>query len=131
MSDRAIREHLATVAQSVGVRCSGYMRDQVNPPEAMVDYEVGGHATFGAGGAYDKTWHVMVFDRRAAAEDAQKRFDVLRDPLDSASLWRAIEDHDYGTDAHYATVTNASQVQAVKVGTGDYLMVDFTIEVMT
>lgn len=131
MSVATFRAELAQVLGDIDdVRCNpnGYMSDQVNPPEALIDYEVNGAITFNRG-AVEHLFHVMLFHGRTSERAAQKFYDRHRDPQDASSLWRAIEDHDY-THAHYARVTNASQVQAIQVGSTQYLMVDFTVEVV-
>lgn len=119
----------AAIKDTAGVRCNskGYLLEGVNPPEAMIDYEVNDRIAFGSA-SVDFGFVVILFAGRTSTDAAQKFFDLHRDPQNTASVWRAIEDADYSTTGHYARVTACSRIQPVKVGDGDYLAVEFTVE---
>ncbi len=123
------RAVMAQAIKDIGIRCNsnGFLKDAVNPPEAMIDYEVNDRIAFG-NTAVDFGFTVILFCGRTATDAAQKFYDTHRDPQNAESLWRAIEDADYSAVGHYARVTAASRIQSVKVGTEDYLAVEFTVE---
>ena len=130
MSILEFRDTLAVALNNIDdVRCGpyGYLQGNISAPQAVLDYEVTGPIVF-AHGAYGYTLHVYLYHKRASERSAQEFFDRHRDPHDDTSLWRIIEDTDYGTSADYARCTNASAIQAVDYAGSDLLMVDFTVE---
>lgn len=133
MSAADVRAAIAAALDGMsGLRCNadGLMRDKVEPPEAMVDWEVPNyHGTFGPSGMRELQFSVMIFDQRTEARSTQKRFDTWRDP-DSTSGVRYVLENDAGIAAvcDYLTVRSAGPAQAVTIGQVDYLMIEFTCE---
>lgn len=130
MSVADARAALAAAVDSIdGLRCpDGYIRNSVNPPEAMVDYTVRYDMTF-ARGADGHEFKIKVFDKMTDERSAQKRFDRLRDGNDTASIKYAVDN--YATVAYdYARVTEASDITVATVAGVDYLMVEWTVEVV-
>lgn len=133
MSLEAIQDAMALAIDSVeGLRCveGGYMRDQVNPPEAFIDFEIPEYdATFGAE-KHDVVFTVMVFDQRSSERTAQKRLRDWRDPTSEQSLKTAIEGNE-GLNAvcDFARVRSAGRPTIVTVGQVDYLMIELRVEV--
>lgn len=126
-------EALATCLNNVeGLRCNpdGLLRDQVNPPEAMIDFEVDYDLTF-ARGADVYRFFVMVFDQRKSERAAQLRLRGWRDGSSTSSLKYVIE-NDTGVAAQcdYTRVVTASRPTVVTVGTVDYLMIELSLEVV-
>lgn len=131
MSIADARAALAAALDSIDdLRCpDGYMRDQINPPEAMVDYEVTYHLTFGPDAPSEYLFTVKLFLGRTAERSAQKLLDQLKDGSDTQSVKYVVEN--YTTTAwDYARVRSAGLIQVATVGTTDYLMVEFPIEVV-
>lgn len=126
-------EALAACLNSVdGLRCNsdGLLRDQVNPPEAMIDFEVDYDLTF-ARGADTYSFFVMVFDQRKSERASQLRLRAWRDGTSDDALKYVIE-NDAGVAAacDYTRVVSAGRPTVVTIGTVDYLMIELQLEVV-
>lgn len=133
MSVESFRVALAAALDGMpNLRCpSAYMTDQVNPPQAMIDHEVNYDLTF-ARGADVHTFHVMVFDLRTSERATQIRFDTLMDgSLTTTSIKFVVENNaGVAAECDYARVLSATRPQVATIGVVDYLLVDFTLEVV-
>lgn len=130
MTVAAARTALAAAVDTIsGLRCpDGYIRGKVNPPEAMIDYEVNYDLTF-ARGADSYLFKIKVFDELTSERAAQARLDTWRDGNDTASIKYVIEN--YSTGAYdYARVVSATDITVATVAGVDYLMVSFDVEVV-
>lgn len=136
MGVTAVRDAIAAAVDGLSgtgatLRCNedGFMRDQVNPPEAMVSYELGDRITFD--GPHEWTFHVMVFERRASERAAQVRFDEWGDPSHASSIVSAVEDDaTVASSCQYARFRSTSEATAILIGEVECLMVDYTFEVV-
>lgn len=132
MTIATVRAALADAVDSItGIRCSAYMPDNVNPPQAVVwdtgiDYDI----VMGRG-ADEFQFLVRVYVSRTAEMASQKLLDTLREPSGSSSLKTVVEaDSGLAAVVDYARVRSASPIELVTVGGVDYLTVEFTIEVV-
>ena len=128
----AVRQALSDAVDSIsGLRCAPYMPDQINPPQAViwdtgVDYDL----VMGRGG---DVWNftVNVYVNRTAERAAQVLLDTLREPTGATSLKTVVEaDAGLAAVVDYARVRSATPVQVVQVGTVDYLLTEFLVEVV-
>ncbi len=114
-----------------GLNAQPYLRDQVNVPEAQVDFGINPYdMTFG--GAKDVYQFVVhVFSNRTMTTDSQILLDALRDPQSATSIKNVLE-ADAGLLAlvDYCQVQSVSPPATVEVGKVEYLLVTFTIEVV-
>lgn len=129
MSLETYREALAAAVGSIeGLRCTPYLTDQVNPPQAMIDLEVNYDLTF-ARGADVLNVFVMVFDQRKSERSAQKRIDEWRDGGSTTSIKYVVEnDTGLAAECDYTRVVSAGRPTVVTVGAVDYLMIEFQME---
>lgn len=130
MSITDAREALAAAFDSIdGLRCGdGMIRDQVNPPEVMLDYEVNPHLVF-RGATAEYTFTAKTFLNRTAERSSQALADRLKDPADSAGITAVVEG--WETDAyHYAAVRRLGPMGLASVGGVEYLMFETEIEVV-
>ena len=130
MSIADARDALAAAFDSIdGVRCGdGMIRDQVNPPEVMLDYELDPHLVF-ARGAAEITFTAKTFLNRTAERSSQAIADRLKDPTDADGITVVIEGWD--TDAYqYAAVRRLGALGLATVGGVEYLMFETEIEVV-
>lgn len=132
MSIAAVREAFAAALDGIdGLRASAYLTDQINPPQAMVDFEIPEYdLTFNRGAdQYDFT--VWIFDQRTSERGSQLRMDAWRDPSDADSLKQVIE-ADAGILAvcDYARVRSVSSPRDMQVGNVHYLVIEFRVEVV-
>lgn len=133
MTIATIRDALSdAVATVTGIsRATPYITDQVSPPHAVVmlqevDYDL----VFGRNGdTYN--FSVAVYADRASEKQAQILFDTLRDPSGATSLKTVVEANAaLAAVVDYARVRTASPIQAANVAGTDYLVVEFTVEVV-
>lgn len=130
MSIADARDALAAAFDSIdGVRCGdGMIRDQVNPPEVMLDYELDPHLVF-ARGAAEVTFTAKLFLNRTAERHSQALADRLKDPTDPDGITVVIEG--WETDAYqYAAVRRLGALGLAIVGGVEYLMFEIEIEVV-
>lgn len=119
------------VTDTTELRCSPYLKDQANVPEAMLDLEGPEQITMSADGAQSYTAVLLYIDARTSERAAQQRVDELRDPFHERSLKRAIDDGptlDALTGFSYASVGAPGPLTPVTIGTVDYLACEFPIE---
>ena len=130
MSIADAREALAAAFDSIpDLRCGdGMIRDQVNPPEVMLDYELDPHLVFGSATA-EYTFTAKTFLNRTAERSSQALADRLKDPTDTAGIVAVIEG--WSTTAyHYAAVRKLGAMGLASVGGVEYLMFETEIEVV-
>lgn len=140
MSIATIRSAIATAVDAItGVRSTAYVPDQITGDahavvgRGVVDYDL----TFDDEGAYRSggviKFPVTVFRARAAEKQAQIFLDSLCEPVGTGSLKVAIEDNVALATAAgrgYAHVKSVSEITAVDVGGGQFLAVEFDVEVV-
>lgn len=126
-----LKNGLATnLATITGLRTSGTIPEQVNPPIAIivfnnVDYDT----TFGRGmDMYSFTVTVIV--SRADARNAQNLLDVYCAPTGSSSIKTAIElDRSLGSKANDLRVTGLSNYGNLTIGETNYFAAEFAVTV--
>lgn len=129
MTVAAFRAELVEVINGVeGLSCSEFLKDGVNPPDVLVDYELGPAVSF-AHGAYQYTFHAGIVYGRHDPTSAQLEADRHKDPQDTTGLFRVLCDRAW-TSADYVLPTGATGLQQVTISGTDYLLVDFTLEVV-
>jgi hypothetical protein len=129
MSIADFREELADKINTIdGISCGPYLTDSFAPPTCQIDYEVG-EAIALQHGAYELTFHVALIYGRSDEKSAQQFFDLHRDPQNTTGLFRVLTDASW-TNADYVRATGAGGIQGFGHGGAEYLMVDFTLEVV-
>lgn len=126
-----LKNGLATnLATITGLRTSGTIPEQVNPPIAIivfnnVDYDT----TFGRGmDMYSFTVTVIV--SRADARNAQNLLDVYCAPTGTSSIKTAIElDRSLGSKANDLRVTGLSNYGNLTIGETNYFAAEFAVTV--
>lgn len=130
----AVREAMAEDISAIpGLRVDPYLRDQANPPCAMLDVEGPTQVTFSTAGAVTYTFTLLYIDQRVSEVHAQKRCDELRDPFHARSLKRALEDGTHLaalTGVDYSLSTTPGLLIPVTIGATPYLACEFPIEVV-
>lgn len=117
-------------ASGFGLRATPYIVEQISPPQAMFDFSIDPHVTFGSDVA-TYLFVVTVFCDRSASEASQKFLDDLRDPQNSTGVKQIIEgSSSLHAVVQYARVGAIGAVEVKTVGTVEYLTVDFEIEVV-
>jgi len=131
MSTESVRVALSDAVDSIaGLRCTPYKTGQINPPQAMIDYEVNYDLTFGRGGD-TYAFKIVVFDQITSERSAQIRLDLWRDGSDASSVKSVVEaDTGLAAVCDYARVTSASDIRLSSIGGVDYLSVEFSVEVV-
>jgi hypothetical protein len=131
MSIATVRTNMATALRTIsGLRASEYLTETVNPPHAMLDYEVEPDLTF-ARGADVYRFTVTVFANRSSSEASQKLLDLYRDPTSSSGVKYVLEnDATLAAVVDYVRVTRIGKVELVPVGSVEYLAVNFDAEVV-
>ena len=129
-----VREAMSDAVNTIeGLRCSPYLTDQINPLGAMIDVEGPTQVSFSTAGAVEYLFTVMVFGQRTSERATQKHFDELRDPFHSRSVARTLEaDADLNglAGVDYSLGLPPTRAQSIQVGTIDYLMVEFPVNVV-
>lgn len=132
MTINAVRQALSDAVDSItGIRSTPYIPDQINTPQAVIslrgiDYDL----TFGRGA---DTWNyvVQVFAARTAEKQAQQLLDTLSEPSGATSLKTVVEaDSGLAALVEYARVRTVSPVQVATIGSNDYLVIEFEVEVV-
>ncbi len=119
--------NLATIS---GLRTSGTIPEQVNPPVAIITFNnVDYDTTFGRGlDMYSFTVTVIV--SRADARNAQNLLDVYCAPTGSSSIKTAIElDRSLGSKANDLRVTGLSNYGNLTIGETNYFAAEFAVTV--
>ena len=119
--------NLATIS---GLRTSGTIPEQVNPPVAIITFNnVDYDTTFGRGlDMYSFTVTVIV--SRADARNAQNLLDVYCAPTGSSSIKTAIElDRSLGSKANDLRVTGLSNYCNLSIGVTNYFADEFAVTV--
>lgn len=132
MTIAQVRTAMATALDGIsGLRSSPYLTDQINPPQAMIDFEIPEYDLVFGRGADEYLFTVWIFDQRTSERSSQIRLDTWRDPSSASSLKQVLETN-AGLLAvcDYARVKSASVPRAVQVGATDYLVVEFQVEVV-
>jgi hypothetical protein len=126
-----IKNGLATnLANISGLRTSGSVPEQVNPPVAIITFNnVDYDTTFGRGlDMYSFTVTVIV--SRADARNAQNLLDVYCAPTGSSSIKTAIElDRSLGSKANDLRVTGLSNYGNLTIGEINYFAAEFAVTV--
>lgn len=122
-----IATNLATIP---GLRTSGNIPDQVNPPIAIIVFNsVEYDTTFGRGmDMY--SFNVTAIVSRADARNAQNLLDVYCAPTGTSSIKTAIElDRSLGSKANDLRVTSLSNYGNLTIGETNYLAAEFAVTV--
>lgn len=122
-----IATNLATIT---GLRTSGTIPEQVNPPVAIITFNtVEYDTTFGRGlDMYSFTVTVIV--SRADARNAQNLLDVYCAPTGTSSIKTAIElDRSLGSKANDLRVTGLSNYGNLTIGETNYFAAEFAVTV--
>lgn len=126
-----IKNGLATnLATISGLRTSGTIPEQVNPPVAIITFNtVEYDSTFGRGmDMYSFTVTVIV--SRADARNAQNLLDVYCAPTGTSSIKTAIElDRSLGSKANDLRVTSLSSYGNLTIGETNYFAAEFAVTV--
>lgn len=129
MSIALLRAELTEVIDSVvGLSCPEYMKDSPKAGEVLLDYELDAPIAFAHGG-YQYTFHAGIIYNRQSPKSAQIEADRHKDFSDETGLARVLCDHEWEHCA-YVWPRSATGLQQVTFGSTDYLLVDFTLEVV-
>lgn len=131
MTVATIRAAMGTALRTIsGLHVSDYIVDEILPPHAMFDYAVEPHMVF-ARGADVYRFRVKVFVSQSSDVAGQKYLDLLRDPSTTTNLAYVLEtDTTLAAQVDYVRVTSIGEVQIASVGSADYLMVEWEVEVV-
>lgn len=125
-----VRQSLAdAITQGTGVVCFAYASDTVHTPGAMVLRKAMDPRMVFGGASNVYEFAVVAYAGRAEEVAAQTLIDEWCEPgsgfkqaIEDGALWSATID--------YAAVTQIGETQAVDIGGGSYLAVEFTVEVV-
>ncbi len=129
-----LRTLIAAALNTEGIRATPLITDQVNPPQAVVYrkalvYDDVQHNP-GDFGAHTYQFGVTVYAGRVSERTSQDLLDELAEPVGDRSVKRILEsDDDIAMECDYILVTTVGEVQIVTIGSVDYLMQDFTLQV--
>ena len=134
MTVATVRQALADAVDAIsGLRASAYMPDKINPPIAVVNTGDFDPRMVLGEGKCERQFVVSVYAGRTPETAAQKLLDTYSELSGATSVIAAIQGWaalNNGTTADYAQVTNVSGLKVATVGTIEYLLVDFEIEVV-
>lgn len=131
MSLATVRQALSDAVDGIAdVRATPYVPDQINPPQAVVGLrEIDYDLVFGRG-ADIFMFMVQFFVARTAEKQAQILLDTLCEPAGVTSLKTVVEaDSGLGALVDYARVRRVTGPQVATIGSLDFLVVEFDVEV--
>jgi len=126
-----VREALANAVKSVrGLdRCTPYLPEQVNPPQAFIRLAVDYDLVMGRNGdTYNYT--VVVIVSRTPDRASQALLDSICEPSGDTSLKTVVEADTALADlVDDVIVKSASDLRSIPIGAVDYLGIEFDVEV--
>lgn len=130
----AVREALADAVKGIVKigACDSWFPANINPPQGVVldgpvDYDLV------LGGGLDETmFSVQVYVNRTSDRAAQQLLNEVKAPSGAASVKAALEADAVKTaaDVDYVVVRRGSEPKVASIGGGEYLFVEFDVEVV-
>ncbi len=126
-----LKNGLATnLATITGLRTSGTIPEQVNPPVAIITFNTVEYDTVFGRGLDMYSFTVTVIVSRADARNAQNLLDVYCAPTGTSSIKTAIElDRSLGSKANDLRVTGLSNYGNLTIGETNYFAAEFAVTV--
>jgi hypothetical protein len=128
-----VREALAEAVRSTGLKCVAYPHGNVNPPEAwIIAGEFDPRLVYGSPKA-SQQFIIRLHAGLVADTAGHKLLDVYRETSGVQSVVAAINESvelNDGEAADYAQVINVSPVSVAPMGALEYLVTDYTVEVV-
>lgn len=126
-----LKNGLATnLATITGLRTSGTIPEQVNPPVAIITFNTVEYDTVFGRGLDMYSFTVTVIVSRADARNAQNLLDVYCAPTGTSSIKTAIElDRSLGSKANDLRVTSLSSYGNLTIGETNYFAAEFAVTV--
>ncbi len=126
-----LKNGLATnLATITGLRTSGTIPEQVNPPVAIITFNPVEYDTVFGRGLDMYSFTVTVIVSRADARNAQNLLDVYCAPTGTSSIKTAIElDRSLGSKANDLRVTGLSNYGNLTIGETNYFAAEFAVTV--
>lgn len=116
---------------STNLRAVGYVFEKIQPPMAVVAFDGMDYDLVMGRGADTYRFLVTVYAGRTSEEAAQKFLDLLCEPSGTGSLKTVVEaDATLAGFVDYVRVVSVSGVQVASVGATEFLLVEFSLEVV-
>jgi hypothetical protein len=126
-----MRDKIATNLQTIsGLRTSGYIPDNVNPPYAIISPTSVNYNRALNNGLCEYNFTISVVVGRASERTAQNTLDAYCSPTGSSSIKRAIEsDRTLAGNAYDLRLTNMRNYGSTTIGETTYLAAEFDLVV--
>lgn len=135
-----VRANLKTILETIIVSgttstwiATGYVGDQVNPPQFVVTRSSFDPRLVLNGTKAQHEFNVIAYMPRATPVESEAALDALAEPTGTASLIAAVQlSSNWSVTVDYAQVTQVGEVGVTQFGTdaAEYLACPFKIEVM-